>query len=204
MFPSKLLVKGFLGYAKSQKHKMIIKSDKFLELKDGYDTLECEDDNDVMADMLISYPDIFWLKSDNKKHIWCGDICIERDVFVKKARKIIKRRLDKATSRSELILKHGYDTKFASHLIRLLHEGLEFLNTQQIIFPLQQADLILAIKAGEYTVDQVIAMSEEIEDQYPIALSRTRLPDTPDYNRIESIVMEFMRKHVNRLHRRTS
>ena len=113
LFPSKLLVKGFLGYAQAQKKKMEIKSSKYIELKEGYEILEREDNDAVMADIILQYPKSFYIKTNDLKYIWCGDICVERGVFVKKALKIIKRRLDSATSRSELILKHGYDTKFA-------------------------------------------------------------------------------------------
>lgn len=34
--------------------------------------------------------------------------------------------------RKQLVAKHGYDTKNASHLIRLLRMGMEFLTVEEI------------------------------------------------------------------------
>jgi uncharacterized protein len=44
--------------------------------------------------------------------------------------------------------KFGYDTKYASHLFRLMAEGAELLLTGNLTFPLQNADELLAIKNG--------------------------------------------------------
>ena len=196
LFPSQLMVRGFLGYAKQQRHKMVIRSDKFNELEQGLTVLKAMEDNEVMADAMSKYPDIFEYRKGDMKLIWCGDLQIERGVFVKKARKIIAQRIGSATSRKELIRKHGYDTKFASHLIRLLTEGLEFINTGTLVFPLHNAEHLLDIKTGKYTCQEVIDMSEVYEAMYEEALKTTPLPKTPDNKKIEKFVISMMYNHI--------
>jgi hypothetical protein len=93
---------------------MIIRRDHFNELREGYEILQTLDDKIVMAEVYnkgyrfhAGVP--LFLKKKIGEHIHIGDVCFEPGVYVKKARKILKERLDKVTNRSELVLKHGYD-----------------------------------------------------------------------------------------------
>ena len=198
LFPSQLMAKGYLGYAKQQKHKMVIRSNKFNELEAGLKALESMNDKEVMADVILKFPDIFENRKGDKKLIWCGDLQIERGIFVKKARKIISQRIGSATSRKELIRKHGYDCKFASHLIRLLTEGLEFIKTGELQFPLYNSELLTEIKTGRYTVNQILSMADNYESEYDKALANTKLPKTPNSKTIEEFVVNSMYNHITK------
>lgn len=206
LFPSKLVAKKFVGYAHSQKHKMIIRRDHFNELRQAYSVLGDFRDKAVMAEVFNigmeiedpnnASPGLLFFKKDSGEHIHCGDICFEPGVYVKKARKMLKERLDKATNRSELVLKYGYDTKFASHLIRLLQEGLDLLNNGELIFPLPRAYEILDIKNGRWDIKDVIEYADELEAKLDDALKHTSLPATPYYKEIEAFVIETMKIHL--------
>lgn len=193
LFPSKQMVRGYLGYAEQQEHKMTIRSDKFKELELGFQVLGDMDNKEVMADVLLEYPCLFKIKNNDLKYIWCGDVQIERGTFVSKARKMIKRRVDSASSRKELVRKYGYDTKFGSHLIRLLEEGLEFLRTGTLEFPLQNRAHLLDIKTGKYEMGQVIEMSEKLRGEYPKAEEESKLPNVPEIKRIEQFVINIIK-----------
>lgn len=192
LFPSQLMSKGYLGYASQQKHKMIIRSDKFNELEEGLEALSTMDGKEVMADALSQFPKIFENRRGDKKLIWCGDLQIERGIFVNKAIRMIEKRIGSATSRKELIRKHGYDTKFASHLIRLLTEGLEFLNTGKLTFPLENKDFLLEIKNGKYETQQVIEIANKYEALYDSAKAKRMLPPVPKTKKIELFVVNAM------------
>jgi hypothetical protein len=200
-FPSQQCIPRFIGYAHAQKHKMIIRRDHFNELRNGYDFLGLCDPKLTMGQvydhMIDCDPDskTFW-KKDTGHHIHCGDICFEPGVYAKKAYKMLKQRLDKATNRSELVLKHGYDTKFASHLIRLLYEGLMLLEQGELIFPLPMASLILDIKHGKWEVEQVIEHADKLETKFEVAQEKTNLPENANYKAIEAFTMEQMSKHL--------
>lgn len=58
--------------------------------------------------------------------------------------------------RADLEAKYGYDTKHASHLYRLIGEGVELLTAGNITFPRPNADELLAIRKGAYTYTQLM------------------------------------------------
>lgn len=200
-FPSQQCIPRFIGYAHAQKHKMIIRRDHFNELCNAYGFLSLVDPKLTMSQvydrMIDADPNAktFW-KKETGHHIHCGDLSFEPGNYAKKALKTLKERLDKATNRSELVLKHGYDTKFASHLIRLLYEGLMLLERGEIIFPLPMADLILDIKMGKWELGKVIETADKLENKLREAESKTKLPKNANYKAIEAFTVEQMRHHL--------
>lgn len=66
-------------------------------------------------------------------------------------------------ARRELEEKSGYDTKHASHLVRLMRMGLEILSTGKILVKRPDAEELLAIKNGAWSYEKVIQYKEEIE-----------------------------------------
>ena len=195
LFPYKGAFNSFIGYASAQKHKMFSKAEKLDDLEGGYNILCNLENKMVMAQVVEKIGKPFFKKGDNP-HVHIGDVCFEAGVYVKKARALIKDRLDKFTNRKELIHQYGYDLKYSSHLIRLLHEGIELLNTGQIKFPLACADEILSIRRGERTLEQVIKRAEELENQCRKSFESSHLPAKPRFNEINDFVIEQMKKSV--------
>jgi len=200
LFPSKLAAKKFVGYAHSQKHKMIIRRDHFNALRAGYKYLDEFNDKNTMSqvvdklhDNLLTEP---FTQHQAGGHIHCGDICFEPGVYVKKARRMLKERLDKATNRSELVLKYGYDTKFASHLIRLLTEGIQMLRDGELIFPIPHVGEVLDIKSGKWSIDEVIKYADDLEAQLDDVLEKSNLPATPHHKEIEKLTIKLMKSHL--------
>jgi hypothetical protein len=194
----------FVGYALAQRHKMVIKKDHFQELLEGYQVLGNFNPKIVMGQV---YDELEYRSDTNifqKKgtgvHIHCGDICFEPGVYVKKALGILKERIDRVTNRSDLMLKYGYDVKFASHLIRLLREGIDLLKDGDLSFPLKDVDLLLAIRRGEWKMEDVIKYADELEDEIRAALAESKLPAHPDYQGIESLVIDILGRHLQKNH----
>lgn len=187
----------FVKYADSQRHKMRIKPLNYQELEIGLKILEGLDDHLVMADVMIelgkyepglgqgAFRDV-----GRGKHVKCGDLSFERGVFVKKARRMIRERLSRATSRHVLFTKHGFDTKFASNLIQLLKEGIELMETGRIQFPLAYADEILHIKHGKYTAQEINEWADILVEDARVAYERSSLPKEPRSAEIEGFVVE--------------
>ncbi len=162
-------VKRFIGYANGQMHQMKLKPENYFKLEAALEGLEGADDCRSIGELLdpvVSLSDVLSNKKA-EKHIKVGDLNIERNLSVKRARKMIALRLSKATSRKELYTKFGYDTKFASNLIQLLLEGREIIQTGTLVFPLAYAHDILDIKQGRYTVQEIdkwaLDLKQEIE-----------------------------------------
>lgn len=84
--------------------------------------------------------------------------------------------------RFELESSFGYDTKHASHLIRLLKEGIELVNTGKIVFPLTYKDELLDIRNGKYTYKEIIEWAEQLKEQLNKSPDLKGQPDYPAIN----------------------
>ena len=82
--------------------------------------------------------------------------------------------------RKRLADKFGYDTKNASHLIRLLRMGIEFLTEGRLYVERADAEQLLAIKKGEWSLDRVKQKAERLFLLTEEAYLRSSLPAEPD------------------------
>jgi uncharacterized protein len=100
---------------------------------------------------------------------------------------------NKKTNRPELVHTHGFDTKFAGHMIRLGLQGIEMMERGFIDLPMWEPNrnLILDIRAGKFTKEKVLDISNRIETDLRAAIGRTKLPDEPDYGRINQLLHEI-------------
>jgi predicted nucleotidyltransferase len=200
LFPHKGAHHRFVKYADSQRHKMVIKPQNYADLENGLGFLELFDSNRVMADVITEQNKLSEngaFKDPGKgKHVKCGDLNFERGVFVKKAKKMIKHRLDNATSRHVLFTKFGYDVKFASNLIQLLKEGIELMETGQIQFPLAYAGEILDIKKGKHSVEGILEWADGLVEDARKAYEITELPADPPTDKIEKFLVNEVRDYL--------
>ena len=123
-----------------------------------------------------------------------GDLQIQFAVTINRTIQLLKNRLDKVGNRKELILKHGMDTKFASHLIRLLMECKDLLITGVLEFPLDYADTLIDIKNGKWAIKEVLDYATELELEIEsISLDYApHIPKTPDYNLLNQLCMDLI------------
>ena len=187
-FLSKRLFNRFLGYAISQRNKMQIKTENYSDLIKAYDILNKYDNKLV----IIEIP--FFKEKDKSGNIRIGDITLPNNLFVKRAKQCLGEKLKRIGNRRELVEKFGYDTKFASHLIRLLHEGIELLTTENLEFPLKQKDTILQIKNGEWSLEKVLDESDRLTVNIQEFYDKTKLPNSPDINYFSDMVSDIIYK----------
>lgn len=109
-------------------------------------------------------------------------------------------------TRTELVDRHGFDVKFASHAIRLGYQGGEFLTSGRITLPMDDGrDYCLAVRRGEIPLSEVvehIAILEEFVARLafgPSGLNGKRdlrdglspLPERPDRTAIDKLLVEI-------------
>lgn len=102
--------------------------------------------------------------------------------------------------RRELIAKYGYDTKNAAHLIRLLRMGAEFLKSGELHVLRHDAQELLEIKTGKWSLEQVMQQSDRWFELAEDAYMASTLPEKPDMDRINNITMELIRSGLEELH----
>lgn len=95
--------------------------------------------------------------------------------------------------RKGLVERYGYDCKNAAHLIRLLRMGIEFLRDGRLQVRRPDAEQLLAIKRGEWTLEQVQAEAERSFQRAEDAHSASTLPPGPDMDRINDLAIETVR-----------
>jgi uncharacterized protein len=95
--------------------------------------------------------------------------------------------------RRQLAEKHGYDTKCASHLIRILRQGIEFLKSGELEVVRSDAEELLAIKRGEWSFADVKREAELLDRHLEEARRESPLPDAPDFDAINRLAVEMMR-----------
>ena len=100
--------------------------------------------------------------------------------------------------RAELEAHHGYDTKHAAHLVRLMRMCREILTEGVVRVRRPDAEELLAIRRGAWTYDQLIEFAEredaELEAVY--REGKSPLPREPDRvyldRQCRSIIMEHL------------
>ena len=135
------------------------------------------------AKELIQYRDYFLSKKSY--HTFKGYAYAQRiKLQVKK---------ENMTGRTELAEKYGYDTKFASHLIRLLLECQQVLVEHTLDFPLSQNNLVRDIKLGKYSLEEVLVKADELEKLIDLAYTTSDLQhhaNTEEINKLQIRLLE--------------
>ena len=96
--------------------------------------------------------------------------------------------------RKEIVDKFGYDTKNASHLIRLLRMAMEFLSTGELNVWRKDAPQLLEIKRGEWTLDKIKDESDRLFKLSEEAFLRSKLPVKPDYEKAEKLLINILKE----------
>lgn len=84
--------------------------------------------------------------------------------------------------RKELIDRFGYDVKNASHLLRLLKMGIEVLNTGELVIERPERKMLLAIKRGEWPLEKVIKLTDELQGEMVTAFNNSTLKNKVNYS----------------------
>jgi len=95
-------------------------------------------------------------------------------------------------ARAELERKHGYDTKHAMHLIRLLRMGLEILEHGDLRVRRDDADELIALRAGSLPYDELLALAEDLKAAMDRASRRADLPQDIDRGDVDRIAFELI------------
>jgi len=199
LFPHLGCLERFVGYGHSQLKKMTIRPENYTKLKIAERILLKQDPKEVILSFVEKHKNLVHFKDLGPgKHIQIGDIHIERGVKISKVLSVIRGRLDRASHRAVQWEEYGYDRKFASNLIQILLEGLELIETGGLSFPLKNTDLILGIKQGNYSKEDIIKMAEDIEADIDYAKDSSPLPKERRYKEVENFAISEIQKWINK------
>ena len=98
--------------------------------------------------------------------------------------------------RKAIVDKFGYDLKNAAHLIRLLRMGAEFLKDGELYVHRDDAQQLLEIKRGEWTLEQVKAEADKWFALSEQAYINSTLPKSPDLAKINELSVTIIRQSL--------
>ena len=102
----------------------------------------------------------------------------------------------KHTNRPELVAVHGFDTKFAYHMVRLGVQGVELLTTGRITLPMPEPDRswLRELRLGGHTMTEALARATDLEAQLRALRSSSWLPAEPDHARVNEWLIGVYRR----------
>lgn len=97
-------------------------------------------------------------------------------------------------ARAEMEARFGYDGKHASHLVRLMRQAKEILETGKVVVKRPDAAELLAIRNGAWTYEQLIEWADqqdrELEEFYQS--NQSPLPKKPNHVAIDTLCQRMV------------
>jgi predicted nucleotidyltransferase len=100
--------------------------------------------------------------------------------------------------RAASIAEHGYDLKFAYHIVRLLNEVEQILVEGDLDLQ-RNREQLKDIRRGEWTLDQVEQYFESKERLLEATYASSNLPHSPDETVIKRLLMDCLEEHYGDL-----
>jgi predicted nucleotidyltransferase len=185
---SRNVYKSFTGFAYSQKKKLEYKSKRFTQLEKSLAYLEKEYPRDITDDSSAMGEKLALYLNENLSEYKGKNTNIEsfhKGLPLKTACENIKKEYESYGWRvkTESFSPLGYDVKFASHALRLYHEGERLLATGRLEFPIKGSthDDIMAVKTGNATIEEFYELCARYEGMCHKAFESTVLPEKADW-----------------------
>lgn len=98
--------------------------------------------------------------------------------------------------RAALEAAHGYDTKHASHLVRLVLQGKEALATGHMTLPRPERGLLLDIRNGKIPYEALLKMVENFDAEFDELYKISPLQREPKRKAIEKLTIDITEKFL--------
>jgi predicted nucleotidyltransferase len=97
-----------------------------------------------------------------------------------------------ATRTRELSERHGYDTKYAMHALRIAIQGIELVTERRITLPVPEPHRarLMAVRRGEPSLDEVVEELDRSSAALAELIENSDLPATPDAARVDRFLVD--------------
>jgi uncharacterized protein len=124
-------------------------------------------------------PELFLAKGHVKPFLGFADDQMKR---------LLGQKGQKNVHRSHLEEKHGYDTKYAMHVIRLYGEAKELMEDGRITLPRPNKQELIEIRNGKYSLVEIRELGALLESEALTAHKSSPLPDQIDRDAISKLI----------------
>lgn len=190
LFISKEIWQKFRGYAWSQMHKMDSKQNIASELLNQIESFEETHNIGQKTPFSDVKKEIETRGStESLKHLSQEELGNYFGIYYEG---ILK------SSRFEMIKINKYDIKFGYHLLRLLDEAQQLLETGEM--DLQRAkEPMKSIRRGEWKKEDIISWAKDKEKELEIAFTNCKLPDKAPEDKLKALLLQCLEEHYGSL-----
>jgi len=141
--------------------------------------------DEVFWERILASRDLFLSKAHALKYKGYADAQLRRMMG--------DRGRGKHGQRPELEQKFGYDVKAGMHVLRLLHEGIEFVSRGWVTLPRPEPERsrLIAVRRGEWSEDKVISEANRLMAQLDAAAESSPLPGQVDLAAVGKLVTKI-------------
>ena len=106
--------------------------------------------------------------------------------------RLVGERGQRNVKRPELEEAHGFDTKYAMHMLRLGYQGRELLETGRISLPMREEERkrVFAVRSGEVEFNDVLTEIGELEQALADLVENSPLPPEPDREQVDRFLVD--------------
>jgi len=105
-------------------------------------------------------------------------------------KRLLGQKGQKNVHRAKLEEKHGYDTKYAMHVIRLYGEAKELMECGRITLPRPNRDELIEIRKGKHSLAGIQELGRQLESEALAAQATSPLPDKVDRDAISKLIAD--------------
>jgi uncharacterized protein len=106
-------------------------------------------------------------------------------------KRLLGQKGQKNIHRADLEEKHGYDTKYAMHIVRLYGEATELMQDGRITLPRPNKEELVEIRRGKYSLSEIQELGRQLESEALAAGTNSPLPDCVDRNAINKLLTDI-------------
>jgi predicted nucleotidyltransferase len=96
--------------------------------------------------------------------------------------------------RAELEAKHGYDTKHAMHLVRLMRMCAEILDGKGVIVLRPDAEELIEVRRGAWAYDDLLGWAQEQDERCAALYETSELRHKPDRVALDDLCISLVKK----------
>lgn len=100
--------------------------------------------------------------------------------------------------RKETVEQHGFDLKYAYHVVRLLDE-VEQILTEGDIDLQRNREQLKSIRRGEWTQEAIVVYFERKEKELETLYTASKLQHSPDEAKVKQLLMDCLEQHYGSL-----
>jgi len=134
------------------------------------------------------------------RHMFLSKLCYPafKGYAYRQLHKAKHKKPEPCSKRYESYMTHGFDVKYAYHLIRLIDEIDQILSTEDLDLQRNREEL-KAIRRGDLTLQEIENLAEIRETRLEKLFANSKMREKPDYEALKNLLMRCIEEHYGKI-----